>query len=63
VTEWVEDERTVSDKRATAASEELPDLTIVPEALADVLEVERLRGLRVLKVGPKYGAHSVWMGP
>jgi SAM-dependent methyltransferase len=61
LTEYVEDARPVSDKRPTTASEELPDLTILPEALADVLEVARFRGVRVLEVGPKYGAHSLWI--
>jgi hypothetical protein len=61
LTEYVEDGRAVSDKRSTTATDDLPDLTIVPEALAEVLDVDRLRGLRVLEVGPKYGVHSHWI--
>jgi SAM-dependent methyltransferase len=61
LTEYVEDPRPVPDKRPTTASDDLPDLTILPEALGAVLDVDRLRGLRVLEVGPKYGAHSLWI--
>jgi SAM-dependent methyltransferase len=61
LTEYVEDTRPVRDKRETTASEDHPDLTLLPEALADVLDVERFRGARVLEVGPKYGAHSRWI--
>jgi SAM-dependent methyltransferase len=61
LTEYVEDARPVSDKRPTTASDDLPDLTIVPEALAEVLDADRLRGSRVLEVGPKYGVHSRWI--
>jgi SAM-dependent methyltransferase len=61
LTEYVEDARPVSDKRPTTVSGDLPDLTIVPEALAEVLDADRLRGGRVLEVGPKYGVHSRWI--
>jgi hypothetical protein len=61
LTEHVDDARAVPDKRATTAEERAPDLTIVPEALAAVLEVERFRGARVLEVGPKYGLHARWI--
>jgi SAM-dependent methyltransferase len=61
LTEYVEDPRPVGDKRPTTASDDLPDLTIVPGALGDVLDVERFRGARVFEVGPKYGAHSLWI--
>ena len=61
LTEYVEDARPVSDDRPTTATAELPDLTILPEALGDVLDVERFRGARVLEVGPKYGVHSRWI--
>jgi hypothetical protein len=61
LTEYVEDSRPIPDKRPTTASDDLPDLTILPEALSAVLDVDRLRGLRVLEVGPKYGAHSLWI--
>jgi SAM-dependent methyltransferase len=61
LTEHADDARAVPDKRATTAEERAPDLTIVPEALAAVLEVERFRGARVLEVGPKYGLHARWL--
>jgi 2-polyprenyl-3-methyl-5-hydroxy-6-metoxy-1,4-benzoquinol methylase len=61
VTEHVDDARTVLDKRATTAEERAPDLTIVPEALAGVLDTERFRGARILEVGPKYGLHALWL--
>jgi hypothetical protein len=61
LTEYVEDARPVSDLRPTTATDEVPDLTIVPEALAEVLEVARFRGARVLEVGPKYGIHARWI--
>ena len=61
LTEYVEDPRLVSDDRATTATDEFPDLTLLPDALGQVLEVERLRGLRVLEVGPKYGVHARWI--
>jgi hypothetical protein len=61
LTEYVEDTRPISDDRPTTATEELPDLTLVPEALAEVLDVERFRGARVLEVGPKYGVHARWL--
>jgi SAM-dependent methyltransferase len=60
-TEYVEDTRPVSDQRQTTATEELPDLTLLPQALAEVLDVERFRGARVLEVGPKYGVHARWV--
>jgi SAM-dependent methyltransferase len=61
LTEYVEDPRAISDERETTATAELPDLTLLPEALAEVVEVERFRGARVLEVGPKYGVHSLWV--
>jgi SAM-dependent methyltransferase len=61
LTEYVEDPRTISDERPTTATDEVPDLTLLPEALAEVVEVERFRGARVLEVGPKYGIHSRWV--
>ena len=61
LSEYVLDPRPVRDKRLTTAAEGIPDLTLLPEALADVLEVDRFRGCRVLEVGPKYGAHSLWI--
>lgn len=60
-TEYVRDPRPVPDKRPTTASEDVPDLTLLPEALGAVLDVERFRGLRVLEVGPKYGLHALWV--
>ena len=61
LTEYVEDPRPVRDLRPSTATADLPDLTLLPEALPDVLEVERFRGARVLEVGPKYGAHARWL--
>jgi len=61
LTEYVEDARPVSDTRPGTATEDLPDLTLLPEALAEVLDVSRFRGSRVLEVGPKYGVHARWI--
>lgn len=61
LTEYTEDSRPVSDTRPTTATDDLPDLTLVPEALAQVLDVERFRGARILEVGPKYGVHARWI--
>ena len=61
LTEYVEDPRQVSDSRATTATEDVPDLTLLPKALGEVLDVSRFRGVRVLEVGPKYGVHSRWL--
>jgi len=61
LTEYVEDARTVSDERPTTATDELPDLTLVPDALGEVLDADRFRGARVLEVGPKYGVHARWI--
>lgn len=61
LTEYVEDPRPVSDERPTTASDEYPDLTLLPEALGEVLDVSRYRGARVLEVGPKYGVHARWI--
>ena len=59
--EYVEDARPVSDDRPTTATGDLPDLTLLPEALGEVLEAERFQGARVLEVGPKYGVHARWL--
>ncbi len=61
LSEYVLDPRPVRDKRPTTAAGDVPDLTLLPEALADVLDLERFRGRRVLEVGPKYGVHSLWI--
>jgi SAM-dependent methyltransferase len=60
-TEYVEDPRHVSDDRPTTATEELPDLTLLPKALGEVVDVGRFRGARVLEIGPKYGVHARWL--
>lgn len=60
-TEYVLDPRPVRDDRPTTEADDVPDLTILPEALADVLDVARFRGVRVLEVGPKYGLHARWI--
>ena len=57
----LEDPRPVSDDRPTTSTDDLPDLTLLPDALGEVLDVERFRGLRVLEVGPKYGVHARWI--
>lgn len=61
LTQYVEDPRPVSDDRATTATDDLPDLTLLPDALGEVLEIDRFRGLRILEVGPKYGVHARWI--
>lgn len=61
LTEYVEDPRPIPDKRPTTAAGDVPDLTIVPEALGTVVDTERFRGTRMLEVGPKYGIHSRWI--
>lgn len=61
LTEYVEDARPIPDKRLTTAAGDVPDLTIVPEALGEVLDISRFRGARMLEVGPKYGVHSRWI--
>lgn len=61
LTEYVEDRRTVSDDRTTTATDELPDLTLLPDALGEVLDVDSFRGVRVLEIGPKYGVHARWI--
>ena len=59
--EEVLDARPIADKRPSTAWEDVGDLTLVPDALPDVIDVERFRGARVLEVGPKYGVHSLWI--
>jgi SAM-dependent methyltransferase len=61
LSEYVEDPRRVSDARPTTATEDLPDLTLLPAGLGEVLDVDRFHGARVLEVGPKYGAHARWI--
>ena len=61
LTEYVEDPRSVRDKRPTTAAADLPDVTITVEGLEDVLAGRDFRGARVLEVGPKYGVHSLWL--
>jgi SAM-dependent methyltransferase len=61
LTEYGEDPRLVSDNRRTTATDELPDLTLLPDALGEVLDVERFRAARILEVGPKYGVHARWI--
>jgi SAM-dependent methyltransferase len=61
LTEYVEDARTIGDDRPTTATEELPDLTLLPHSLGTVVDVDRFRGARVLEVGPKYGVHASWI--
>jgi SAM-dependent methyltransferase len=61
LTEYVEDPRPIGDERPTTATDDLPDLTLVPDALDRVIDVDRFRGTRVLEVGPKYGVHARWI--
>jgi SAM-dependent methyltransferase len=59
--EEVLDSRPIADKRPSTAWENVPDLTLVPDALPTVIDVDHFRGTRVLEVGPKYGVHSLWI--
>jgi hypothetical protein len=61
LTEYVDDPRPVRDKRPTTAADDLPDVTITVDGLADVLAGREFTGARVLEVGPKYGVHSLWL--
>jgi len=61
LTEYNEDPRPIADDRPTTATTDLPDLTLVSDALGSVVDVERFRGVRVLEVGPKYGVHAQWI--
>jgi len=61
LTEYSEDPRPIGDDRPTTATTDLPDLTLVSDALGSVVDVERFRGVRVLEVGPKYGVHAQWI--
>jgi SAM-dependent methyltransferase len=61
LTDYTDDPRPIGDKRPTTATDELPDLTLLPDALGSVVDVERFRGARVLEVGPKYGVHARWI--
>ncbi len=61
-TTFSDDRRPIRDKRSsTRLSDEIPDLTITADGLADVLSDRDLAGRRVLEVGPKYGVHSLWI--
>ena len=61
LTDYTEDARPIGDERPTTATDELPDLTLLPDALGSVVDAERFRGARVLEVGPKYGVHARWI--
>jgi SAM-dependent methyltransferase len=61
LTEYVEDARSIGDERTTTATDDLPDLTLLPDALGHVFDGESFRGARVLEVGPKYGVHARWI--
>jgi len=61
LTEYVEDARPIGDERPTTGTDDLPDLTLVPDSLERVVDLERFRGVRVLEVGPKYGVHARWI--
>jgi ubiquinone/menaquinone biosynthesis C-methylase UbiE len=59
--EYELDDRPIPDHRPTTVNEDGTDVTIAPEALAEMLDRERLRGGRVLEIGPKWGSHSLWI--
>jgi SAM-dependent methyltransferase len=61
LTEYTVDPRPVRDHRIGTGGEGVTDLTILPEALPDVLDLDRFRGRRILEVGPKYGVHARWI--
>jgi SAM-dependent methyltransferase len=61
LTTYIEDARPVRDKRPSTILDSGLDLTLEPDALGDVLDVEEQTGLRILEVGPKYGMHSCWI--
>ncbi|MFN0154040.1 MAG: class I SAM-dependent methyltransferase [Gaiella sp.] len=61
-TTFADDARSIRDKRSsTRFSDEIPDLTLTAEGLADVLAGRDWTDRRVLEVGPKYGVHSLWI--
>jgi len=59
--EYTLDQTPIPDNRPSTTWGDLPDLTLLPEALQLVVEVARFRGARVLEVGPRYGVHSLWI--
>lgn len=60
-TTFREDGRPVRDKRASTVDESDVDLTLTVEGLEDVLAGRDWTGKRVLEVGPKHGAHALWI--
>jgi SAM-dependent methyltransferase len=60
-TTYVEDTRTIRDKRPTTRDGDVADLTLTLEGLEDVLGDRAWHGKRILEVGPKYGVHSLWI--
>ena len=51
------DSRPIADKRPSTAWENVPDLTLVPDALPTVIDVDRFAAR--VQVGPKYGVHTL----
>jgi SAM-dependent methyltransferase len=60
-TTYREDARPVRDKRASTVDHANIDLTLTTEGLADVLADRDWTGKRMLEVGPKHGAHALWI--
>jgi len=60
-TTFREDPRRVRDKRASTVDAHDVDLTLTTEGLADVLADREWSGKRLLEIGPKYGAHALWV--
>ncbi len=53
LTEYVEDARPIGDERPTTATDELPDLTLVPDALGRVVDVAALPRRPRARGGPE----------
>jgi hypothetical protein len=60
-TTYRQDRRTVRDKRESTVDERNIDLTLSLDALADVARDRDWSGKRMLEVGPKHGAHALWI--
>jgi len=60
-TTYRQDGRPVRDKRDSTVDESNIDLTLATEGLADVLAGRDWSGRRILEVGPKHGAHALWI--
>jgi hypothetical protein len=56
-----EDTRPVRDKRSSTVDESNIDLTLTTDGVEDVLAGKDWTGARILEVGPKHGAHALWI--